>query len=208
MHMHMHSMCTCTHVHVHVGPKEHQGKIITPLKTSKVESVLGTLLVLALEATMKASCVDDTGRCGTPGCKLPDQHTTAPCTGQFVDGPRRREGTGFFQAPDFRRRATGAARDAVVAPAVASDAADEDGDGDGLCNNRMVWTPAVGALIDGLAWASTLFRVDQKSWCAMTPRPAVFIFPCAREPEPSPRTAQPQTVLPRVQQVSWCHRCL
>lgn len=152
-------------------------------------------MVLALEATMKGSCADDTGRCGTPGCNLPDQHTTTPCTGQFVDGPRRREGTGFFQAPDFRRRATGTARDAVVAPAVASDAAGEDGDGDGSYNNRMVWKPAVGALIDALAWASTLFRVDQKSWCAMNPRPAVFIFPCgSRARAESSHTAQPQTV--------------
>lgn len=130
---------------------------------------------------MKRSCADDTRRCGTPGCNLTDRHARLR-TDTFVDGPRR-NGTGFFQAPDFRIGAAGAARDVAVAPAAAPAVADENGNSDGS-GNRVVWTPAVGALIDARAWASTLLRVDQKSWCA----PAPFIFPCPRAREPSPHT--------------------
>ena len=123
----------------------------------------GTLSFLASKRTMKRSCADDTGRCGTPGCNLTDRHPRL-CTGTFVDGPRR-NGTGFFQGI----RAAGAARDAARVPAAAPAVADENGNGDGS-GSRVVWTPVVGALIDARAWASTLLRVDQKSWCAMKPR--------------------------------------
>ena len=76
---------------------------------------------------MKRSCADDTRRCGTPGCNLTDRHARLR-TDTFVDGPRR-NGTGFFQAPDFRIGAAGAARDVAVAPAAAPAVADENGNG-------------------------------------------------------------------------------